>query len=161
LHRQCLAARERTCGSNAASVGARFGEDRAAALPAPAHRFDACVIHAAQVDKYQTVRFDHNGYSVPRRWAFRSVSVKGYVERVERAIVLCRGRGDPEAAAITAAVERLARDAPPAADALSSLDLPAITVPRPDLSRFDRLLSRSSPGDDEHEPDRCPTAEGQ
>src|SRR5205814_2731229 len=36
-----------------------------------------------QVDKYQTVRFDHNSYSVPRRWAFRPVTVKGYVERVE------------------------------------------------------------------------------
>jgi transposase len=251
LHRQCLAARERTCGDNVVSVEARFGEDRVAALPVPAHRFDACVIHTAQVDKYQTVRFDHNSYSVPRRWAFRSASVKGYVDRVEvvaggqvvashlrsygrgqkvldplhflvilehkpaaldhapvyrdwqlpaaftelrhglegrlgsrtgtrhfirvlqllahhpiervgQAIVLCRSRGDPEAAAITAAVERLARDAPPAADdTLSSLDLPVITVPRPDLSRFDRLLSRSSPGDDEHEPDRCPTAEGQ
>jgi hypothetical protein len=35
------------------------------------------------VDKYQTVRFDRNQYSVPRRWAFRTVSVKGYVDRVE------------------------------------------------------------------------------
>jgi hypothetical protein len=29
------------------------------------------------------VRFDHNAYSVPRRWAFRAVTVKGYVDRVE------------------------------------------------------------------------------
>ncbi len=35
------------------------------------------------MDKYQTVRFDRNSYSVPRRWAFRTVSVKGYVDRVE------------------------------------------------------------------------------
>jgi hypothetical protein len=35
------------------------------------------------VDKYQTVRFDHNRYSVPRVCAFRAVTVKGYVERVE------------------------------------------------------------------------------
>ena len=35
------------------------------------------------MDKYQTVRFDHNAYSVPRRWAFRAVTVKGYVDRVE------------------------------------------------------------------------------
>ena len=46
-------------------------------------RFDACVLQIAQVDKYQTVRFDHNAYSVPRRWAFRAVTVKGYVDRVE------------------------------------------------------------------------------
>jgi hypothetical protein len=36
--------------------------------------FDACVMPSAQVDKYQTVRFDNNRYSVPRRYAFRPVS---------------------------------------------------------------------------------------
>jgi hypothetical protein len=83
LHRQCRAARERTCSDNALSVGARFERDRAAALALPAHAFDPCVIQPAQVDKYQTVRFDRNQYSVPRRWAFRTVSAKGYVDRVE------------------------------------------------------------------------------
>jgi transposase len=83
LLRQCLAARERKCGDNALSVAAMFEQDRAAALPVPAHRFDPCVIQPAQVDKYQTARFDRNSYSVPRRWAFRTVSVKGYVDRVE------------------------------------------------------------------------------
>jgi transposase len=83
LRRQYLAARDRTCGDNALSVAAMFEHDRAAALPIPAHRFDACVIQPALVDKYQTARFDRNSYSVPRRWAFRTVSVKGYVDRVE------------------------------------------------------------------------------
>jgi hypothetical protein len=83
LLRQYLAARDRTCGDNALSVAARFEHDRTAALPVPAHRFDACVIQPAQVDKYQTVRFDRNSYSVPRRWAFRTVSAKGYVDRVD------------------------------------------------------------------------------
>jgi hypothetical protein len=64
-------------------VAARFEHDRAAALPVPTHRFDACVLQPGQVDKYQTVRFDRNSYSVPRRWAFRTASVKGYVDRVE------------------------------------------------------------------------------
>jgi transposase len=82
LRRCCLAARQRTCGDHDAPVGERFAADHRAALPAPAHRFDACVIQPAQVDKYQTVRFDGNSYSVPRRFAFRSVTVKGYVDRV-------------------------------------------------------------------------------
>jgi len=56
-----------------------FEHDRAAALPA--RRFDPCVIQPGQVDKYQTVPFDRNRYSVRRRWAFRTVSVKGYVDR--------------------------------------------------------------------------------
>ena len=83
LRRHCLAARERTCGDNASGVAAMFEQDRAAALPIPRHPFDACVIQTGEVDKYQTVRFDRNCYSVPRRWAFRSVSVKGYVDRVD------------------------------------------------------------------------------
>jgi len=236
LRRCGLAARERTCGGQTESVGVRFGHDRAAALPAPAHPFDACVIQAAQVDKYQTVRFDGNAYSVPRRWAFRSVLVKGYVdrvevvaggqavarharsygrhekvldplhflvvldhkpaaldhapvyrdwqlppafadlrrgleqrlgartgarhyvrvlqllarhpvERVERAITLCRTRGDPGAQAVIAQAEALAAHDPPALPVGSGLL--ARTVPRPDLSRFDRLLPRSPEGDDD------------
>jgi transposase len=83
LRRCSLAARDRTCGDQTEPVGVRFEHDRAAALPVPAHPFDACVVQAAQVDKYQTVRFDGNAYSVPRRWAFRAVTVKGYVDRVE------------------------------------------------------------------------------
>ena len=37
---------------------------------------------AALVDKYQTVAFDRNRYSVPRPFAFQSVTVKGYVDRI-------------------------------------------------------------------------------
>jgi hypothetical protein len=33
-------------------------------------------------DKYQSVAFDNNRYSVPRAFAFRAVTVKGYVDRV-------------------------------------------------------------------------------
>ena len=83
LRRCCRSARDRTCGDNTATVGVRFEQDRAAALPVPARDFDACVMQPGQVDKYQTVRFDGNLYSVPRRWAFRAVTAKGYVDRVE------------------------------------------------------------------------------
>lgn len=83
LVRQCLSARERTCGDQALSVATRFTHDRVASLPVPARRFDPCVVHPGQVDKYQTVSFDRNRYSVPRRWAFRVVTVKGYVDRID------------------------------------------------------------------------------
>ncbi len=36
----------------------------------------------ATVDKHQTVRFENNHYSVPRRHVFQSVTVKVYFERV-------------------------------------------------------------------------------
>ena len=73
---------QRTVAGYRESIGQRFTQDQAKALPLPAHRFDACVSQAAQVDKYQTVRFDKNRYSVPRRCAFRTVTVKGYIDRV-------------------------------------------------------------------------------
>jgi len=241
LRRCCLAAREQTCGDQVERVGVRFERDRAAGLPIPERPFDACVLQPGQVDKYQTVRFDGNSYSVPRRWAFRAVSVKGYIDRVAvvadgqtiarhprsygrrekildplhylvilekkpaaldhapvyrdwqlpaafaelrcsletrlgprtgarhyirvlqllarhpvdrvgRAIELCRTRGDADATAITATVERLSCDSALSLhDASLPLDQPAVTVPRPDLSQFDRLLSHSLEGDDVHE----------
>jgi hypothetical protein len=54
---------------------------RAAALPTPLARFNICLLQTAQVNNYQAVRFDGKGVS--RRWAFRPVTVKGYVDRVE------------------------------------------------------------------------------
>ena len=82
--RQCgVTARDRTCGSNAETVGTRFARDLAAALPVPTRVFEACVVGPGSVDAYQTVAFDGNRYSVPRRWAFRPVTVKGFVDRVE------------------------------------------------------------------------------
>ncbi|MGO8899026.1 MAG: IS21 family transposase [Isosphaeraceae bacterium] len=83
---RCEAERERVVKSNFGpfTIKDRLAEDLAAALPLPPHRFDPCVIHpAVTVDKYQTVAFDTNRYSVPRPFAFRMVTVKGYVDRVE------------------------------------------------------------------------------
>jgi transposase len=65
------------------TIGARFVRDKGSALPLPARRFDACIYQPAQVDKYQTVQFDNNRYSVPRAHAFCAVTVKGYIEHVE------------------------------------------------------------------------------
>jgi hypothetical protein len=78
------------------AIGVRFALERAKALPLPAHPFDACIFQPAQVDKYQTVQFDNNRYSVPRPQAFRAVTVKGYIDRVEVVaagqVVACHGR---------------------------------------------------------------------
>jgi len=79
----CLAEGDRTVAGRAETIGQQFARDRACALPLPAHPFDACVVQAAQVDKYQTVRFDNNRYSVPRPCAYQGVTVKGYLDRVE------------------------------------------------------------------------------
>jgi len=83
LRQRCAGEAGRTVAGYDEPIGRRFARDRAQALPLPAHPFDPCVSQSAQVDKYQTVRFDRNRYSVPRACAFRAVTVKGYIDRVE------------------------------------------------------------------------------
>ena len=79
----CLNERDRIATGQAETIGQRFERDRAAALPLPAYRFDPCIHQAAYVDKYQTVRYEGNRYSVPRPWAFRAATVKAYVDHIE------------------------------------------------------------------------------
>jgi transposase len=83
LRQRAEAELKRTVDGYQESIGQRFSRDRARALPLPEHAFDPCIQQAACVDKYQTVQFDNNRYSVPRACAFRAVMVKGYVERIE------------------------------------------------------------------------------
>ena len=85
LRQFCQAERERIVQSLSApfKIGARFAEEEVAAGPLPNHPFDACVIRpTASVDKYQTVAFDCNRYSVPRPFVDQLVTVKGYIDRV-------------------------------------------------------------------------------
>jgi transposase len=83
LRQRALAELQRTVAGYQESIGQRFSRDLAKALPLPAHGFDPAIQQPACVDKYQTVQFDNNHYSVPRGCAFRVVTVKGYVDRVE------------------------------------------------------------------------------
>ncbi|HMB04442.1 MAG TPA: IS21 family transposase [Isosphaeraceae bacterium] len=85
LRQRCEAERDRVVQSLLGPfvIKDRLAEDLACASPLPKHRFDPCVVRpAVPVDKYQTVAFDGNRYSVPRRYAFEMVTVKGYVDRV-------------------------------------------------------------------------------
>ena len=79
----CLKERERISAGQKETIGQRFEHDRAAALPLPAYRFDPYIPQAAYVDKYQTVHYDGNRYSVPRPCAFRPATIKAYVDRIE------------------------------------------------------------------------------
>ena len=97
------------------AIGDRLAEDLAAAAPLPRDRFDPCVIHpAVAVDKYQTVAFDGNRYSVPRPFAFRMVTVKGYVDRV---VIVARRPGRRHARAIAGEADDGPRPAPLPGDA--------------------------------------------
>jgi transposase len=92
FRKRCEAERERVVQSlfGPFTIRDRLAEDLAAAAPLPTHRFDPCVISpAVTVDKYQTVAFDTNRYSVPRPFAFQMVTVKGYVDRV---VIVAQGQ---------------------------------------------------------------------
>ena len=85
FRKRCEAEHERTVQSTFGpfQIGTRFAEEKVAAAPLPKYRFDPCVIRpAVPVDKYQTVAFDCNRYSVPRSFAFQMVTVKGHVDQV-------------------------------------------------------------------------------
>jgi transposase len=78
----CVTERSRRVAHQAQTIGENFVLEQAAALPLPAHPFDACIKRTGLVDKYQTVMFETNRYSVPHTAAFAKVTVKAYVDRV-------------------------------------------------------------------------------
>ena len=78
----CLAERDRTVAHQSLTIGQNFELEKSAALPLPTHPFDACIKRTSLVDKYQTVSFETNRYSVPHTAAFAKVTVKAYVDRV-------------------------------------------------------------------------------
>ncbi len=78
----CINEMQRTVAGQTQTIGQRFEQDKAASFALPPRPFDPCIRQPAKVDKYQTVAFDTNRYSVPRRLAFGTVTVKGYIDRV-------------------------------------------------------------------------------
>ena len=92
LRRRCIAEEERVVQSlfGPFLIKDRLAEDLAAAASLPRHRFDPCITEPGVVaDKYQSVAFDRNRYSVPRPFAFQPVTVKGYVDRV---VIVAQGQ---------------------------------------------------------------------
>lgn len=96
LRRCCLEDRQRVATGQSEPIGRRFERDRQAALELPPRAFDPCIAEPRKVDKYQTVAFDKNRYSVPRRYAFQAVTVKGYVDHIdivaESQVIACHER---------------------------------------------------------------------
>jgi len=78
LRQCCLIKLSHRVAVKTETVSERFDQDKAAAGAFPSQRFDPCVSSDAKVDKYQTVRFETNRYSVPRLLSFETVTVKAY-----------------------------------------------------------------------------------
>jgi transposase len=79
----CVAERERTVSGQTQTIGQRLAFEKPHAIGLPAHRFDPCISRPVTIDKYQTASFENNRYSVPKRAAFTTATVKAYIDRVE------------------------------------------------------------------------------
>lgn len=82
LTTQCQRDQERTTRGKPGTVATLLGEDRAAMLPIPAKRFEPRRVSEVSADSLSLVRFDTNSYSVPTKYAHRSVTVIGTVDEV-------------------------------------------------------------------------------
>ena len=79
----CVQEQERFSSGKRETIGIRLEQEKQHAIALPKYRFDSCIRREVVINKYQFAQFDNVSYSVPRHCAFQTVSVKGYVDRVE------------------------------------------------------------------------------
>ncbi len=82
LQEKCLNYLSHQIRGKEASVGEMLTREREKLYPLPGYPFDACKRVTGQVDRFCTVRFDTNNYSVPAAYCGREVSVKAGPETV-------------------------------------------------------------------------------
>ncbi len=90
LRQRCMEDQQRRLRGQAGSKAQLLAEDQKAFLPLPVTRFEACRKVSTQASSLSLVRFDRNDYSVPVRWAYHGIVVKGYWQEV----VLCAAGGE-------------------------------------------------------------------
>lgn len=88
LLERCRARQGERSGRHAETIGERLAADLAALRPLPAGAFEPCEVRAARVSSTALVRYRTNDYSVPTRYGFQDVVVKGFVDDVA---ILCSG----------------------------------------------------------------------
>jgi transposase len=82
LTSQCQRDQERTTRGKPGTVATLLAEDRAAMLSIPVKRFEARRVAEVAADSLSLVRFDTNAYSVPTKYAHRTLTVIGTVDEV-------------------------------------------------------------------------------
>ena len=82
LASQCQRDQGRATRGKPGTVATLLAEDRAAMLPTPANRFEARRVAEVAADSLSLVRFDTNSYSVPTKYAHRTLTVIGTVDEV-------------------------------------------------------------------------------
>ena len=88
LAERCLARQNERASRHEQTIGERLVADRAAFRALPVASFEPCCKVATKVPSQALVRYRTNDYSVPTRYGFRDVLVKGFVNEV---VVFCDG----------------------------------------------------------------------
>ncbi|MFC6928869.1 IS21 family transposase, partial [Novosphingobium lubricantis] len=83
---RCRARQEERAGRHSETIGRRLLADLAVMRALPAGQFEPCETRAARVSSTALVRYRTNDYSVPTRYGFQDVMVKGFVDTV---VILC------------------------------------------------------------------------
>ena len=82
LAERCLARQNERAGRHEQTIGERLIADKAMFRELPATPFEPCHKVATKVSSLSLVRYRTNDYSVPTRYGFRDVLVKGFVDEV-------------------------------------------------------------------------------
>ena len=79
----CVKRQEDIIGSQRESIGERLRRDQKAFRPLPDVSYEACFVSTVLVSCESLVSFKGNFYSVPVRYGYQHVTIKGYVDRVD------------------------------------------------------------------------------
>lgn len=82
LRKRCLKYLDHQIRGKEATVESMLAQEKDALYPLPGYAIDPCKRIAGRVDRFCTVRFDTNNYSVPAAYCGREVSVKAGPETV-------------------------------------------------------------------------------
>jgi transposase len=83
LRERCLHYLDHTQSRQSETVGERLEQERPSLLPIPAYPPQCCRIVSLKADKSALVQFETNRYSVPSQYAYTSVWLKAFVDRIE------------------------------------------------------------------------------
>ncbi|WP_184203309.1 IS21 family transposase [Polymorphobacter multimanifer] len=89
LGAQCRQRQAERAGRHAETIGERLVADTAALRALPAVPLEPCEKRSGRVSSTALVRYRCNDYSVPTRYGFQEVMVKGFVDEV---VIQCTGK---------------------------------------------------------------------
>ena len=83
LRERCLAYQQKTQARQTSTVGERLEKEQQYLLPLPKYPPECCRIVSLKVNKSAIVHFENNRYSIPSQYAYTSVWLKAFPDRVK------------------------------------------------------------------------------